>query len=89
MSKASYDLGRELVSREFVSKRAKAVARAGDLIGYIVAAIGVLLAAYDHLLGDDENGWIFLLVAAAGILFLVGMRWIAGKLDQKRDTPQE
>ena len=24
-----------------------------------------------------------------GILFLAGMRWIAGKLDQKRDTPQE
>lgn len=89
MSKAGYDLGQELGRQAFVTKLAKAVAKAGDIIGSIVAGIGVLLAAGEYLLGGDEITWVFFLIAAAGILFLAGMHWIAGKLDKKQSTPQE
>ena len=86
MSRAGYDLGREPGSQKFVSKAAKAVGKAGDIIGIAVMGIGVVLAAADYHPGYGENTRIFLLIGAAGVLFLAGMRCIAGKLDKKRGS---
>lgn len=81
-------LGEWLNSDNFSSKFAKSVSRIGQVLGIIIAGVGGLLGLLEYY-SDDEITWIFLLISLFGILFMIGMHWVALKLDKKDSGKNE